>query len=135
MNEVEPYCGLFLCLSFQIYVISNQRLPTAVLQRREDLYKKRLTEAYYLFIYLELAQRYHIKNYQRIEGDVDSMILKHKSLMQTCFNESWAVKHRCEVEGCGWCITIDGGLKPHRMLCGAKLSGISGTLGQNQNTV
>ena len=35
-----------------------------------------------------------------------------------------AVKHRCEVEGCGWCITIDGGLKPHRMLCGAKLSGI-----------
>ena len=104
--------------------LHNQRLPTAVLQRREDLYKKRLTEAYYLFIYLELAQRYHIKNYQRSEGDEGSMILKHKSLMQTCFNERWAVKHRCEVEGCGWCITIDGGLKPHRMLCGAKLSGI-----------
>ena len=88
-SPIMTYCGLFLCLSFQIYVISNQRLPTAVLQRREDLYKKRLTEAYYLFIYLELAQRYHIKNYQRIEGDVDSMILKHKSLMQTCFNERW----------------------------------------------
>ena len=73
------YCGLFLCLSFQIYAISNQRLPTAVLQRREDLYKK-----------------------------------------------------RCEVEGCGWCITIDGGLKPHRMLCACSAQG---TLDQNQNTV
>jgi hypothetical protein len=83
-----------------------------------------MTEAYFLYIYLELAQRYKVKNYQETDSDIGDTILKHKTDMQNIFREKWAVYHRCSVPGCGWCITIDGGLKPHRMLCGAKLSGI-----------
>ena len=34
------------------------------------------------------------------------------------------MKHKCNIKGCPEILTIDGGLKPHRLLCGAKLSGM-----------
>ena len=84
-----------------------------------------MTKAFFLYIHLELAQRYRVKkNYQGIESYIDDTILKNKTFMQNIFREKWSVKPRCSVPGCGWCITIDGGLKPHRVLCGAKLYGI-----------
>ena len=39
------------------------------------------------------------------------------------FNRMWA-KHKCDVPGCPDTLTFDGGLKPHRNICGAKMSGI-----------
>ena len=103
--------------------LHNQRLPSDVLEKRAELYKKRLTEGFFIYIYLELAQRYHIKDFQRIHSNIDTTILKHRSDLQSFFNLKWA-KHKCETKGCGWVITIDGGLKPHRMVCAAKLSGV-----------
>ena len=102
----------------------NHRLPTATSAKREDLCRKRMTDAYFTYIYLELAQRYDIRNYQVVDSNIDDTILKHKTEMINKFRTKWAVNHRCETPGCGWCLTIDGGLKPHRMLCGAKMSGI-----------
>ena len=46
--------------------LHNRRLPSDTATKRQDLNRKRMTEAYFLYIYLELAQRYKVKNYQVI---------------------------------------------------------------------
>ena len=101
----------------------NRRLPSDLMPRRLELCRKRMTEAYFLFIYLELGQRYAIPNFQVIEGNLDETIIKNQSDFQTAFRRHW-FNHKCDVKGCGTVITVDGGLKPHRMLCAAKLSGL-----------
>ena len=103
--------------------IHNRKLPSDMMPKRVELCRKRMIEAYCLYIYLELGQRYCVPNYQVIEGNLDSTILSKQQHFQTAFRNRW-FSHRCTVKGCGEVITIDGGLKPHRMLCGAKLSGI-----------
>ena len=98
----------------------NNKLPTDTADRRIEVQKKRLSDAYFLYIYLECSQRYGIKNHQVIENsDLDQTILKHMQQLHKVFRDKWAVNHQCNVKGCGWCITIDGGLKPHRMVTGA----------------
>ena len=103
--------------------IHNRKLPSDLMPQRIELYRKRLTDAYMLYVYLELGQRYCISNYQVIEGNLDSTIIKRQADFQIAFRNHWFA-HRCDVQGCGRVITVDGGLKPHRMLCGAKLSGL-----------
>ena len=103
--------------------LHNRKLPNDTMPRRIELCRKRMTEAYFLFIYLELGQRYCIPNYQVIENNLDDTIVKKQADFQTAFRGRW-FKHKCDVKGCGSVITVDGGLKPHRMLCGAKLSGL-----------
>ena len=96
--------------------LHNNKLPTATADRRIEVHRKRLTDAYFLYIYLEFSQRCGIENYQIIENsDLDQTILKHLQKLHKIFRDKWAVNHQCDVKGCGWCITIDGGLKPHRM--------------------
>ena len=92
----------------------NHRLPTATSAKREDLCRKRMTDAYMTYVYLEFAQRYGIRNYQVVGANIDDTILKHKTEIMNKFRERWAFKHRCDTPGCGWCLKIDGGLKPHR---------------------
>ena len=105
--------------------LHNNKLPTSTSDRRIEVHRKRLTDAYFLYIYLEFCQRSGIANYQVIENsDLDETILKHMPQLHKIFRDKWAVNHKCDVKGCGWCITIDGGLKPHRMVCAAKLSGV-----------
>ena len=103
--------------------IHNRKLPSDTMPRRIELCRKRMTEAYFLFIYLEMGQRYCIPNYQVIEGNLDETIIMKQPDLQKAFRGRW-FGHRCDVPGCGSVITVDGGLKPHRMLCGAKLSGL-----------
>ena len=101
--------------------LHNNRLPTATADRRVEVHRKRLTDAYFLFIYLELSQRYGVENYQIIENsDLDQTILNHLQQLHKIFRDKWAM-NQCDVKGCGcgWCITIDGGLKPHRMVTSA----------------
>ena len=92
----------------------NGKLPYDLMKRRIELNRKRLSEAYFLFAYLELGQRYKIPRYYIIEKDLDQTILKHKEKFQEAFRERWTTKHECEKEGCGEALIIDGGLKPHR---------------------
>ena len=101
----------------------NMKLPTDVMGRRDELYRKRMTEAYILYAYLELGSRYCVPNYQVIESDLDSAILNLQESFQKGFNRMWA-KHKCDMPGCPDTITFDGGLKPQRNICGAKMSGI-----------
>lgn len=103
--------------------LHNRKLPTDLMPKRIKLCRKRMTDAYMLYIYLELGQRYCIPNYQVVEGNLDTTILNKQSDFQLAFRNHW-FQHRCSVVGCGRVITVDGGLKPHRMLCAAKLSGV-----------
>ena len=120
---VEVCSANFEGLSTTYNRIHNRKLPADMMPKRTELCRKRMTDAYMLYIYIELGQRYCIPNYQIIEGNLDSTILRKQSDFQEAFRNHW-FNHHCDVAGCGKVITVDGGLKPHRMLCGAKLSGV-----------
>ena len=47
-----------------------------------------------------------------------------KAELAKSFQERWTKVHKCDRPGCESCLIIDGDLKPHRMLCAAKLCGI-----------
>ena len=93
--------------------LHNRKLPSDLMPKRIELCRKRMTDAYMLYVYLELGQRYCIPNYQVIEGNLDSTIISRQSEFQIAFRNHW-FSHRCDVKGCGRVITVDGGLKPHR---------------------
>ena len=95
----------------------NHRLPTATSAKREDLCRKRMTDAYMTYVYQEFAQRYGIRNYQVVDANIDDTILKHKTEIMNKFRERWAFKHRCDTPGCGWCLKIDGGLNHTGCIC------------------
>ena len=61
----------------------NRRLPSDLMPRRLELCRKRMTEAYFLYIYLEFGQRYCIPNCQIIEGNLDNTIIKKQPEFQT----------------------------------------------------
>ena len=85
--------------------------------------RRRISEAYFLFTYLEAASRYEIPNYQVIyNNNLEETILKHKEEFDTAFREKWTVGHSCDIPGCRTVLVIDGGLTPHRPVCAAKLS-------------
>ena len=102
----------------------NINLPYDVMEKRKELCRKRISDAFHLFIYLEYCQRYNITDYQVLEKDLDDSIMKHKEVMMRSYRERWSVLHRCERPGCRIALVIDGGLKPHRNICGAKTCGV-----------
>ena len=102
----------------------NKNLPMDTLSMRIELFRQRVSEAYFLYTYLEYGQRYTIKDYQIIKGNLDSTILDHKTEMLEAYRERWTVAHSCDRPGCKVALVIDGGLKPHRSICGAKTSGV-----------
>ena len=101
VSQIEINSDNFEGLSKVYNRFHNQRLPMELMKRREDLCRKRMTEAYFLFlyVYLELGQRYSIPNYQVIHGDLDNAILKHQEEFQITFRKKWFT-HRCDVPGC-----------------------------------
>ena len=48
----------------------NMNLPYDVMERRLELNRKRIAEAYYQYTYLEICQGYGIKDYQIIDSDL-----------------------------------------------------------------
>ena len=123
IGQVEVLSASFEGLATCYNRFHNRRFPTDTMARRQQLVSKRMMEVYMLYGLLDLGQRYSIPNYQVMEGDVDNAILSHAEELQDAFSRRW-INHSCDVPGCGSVMTIDGGLKPHRMLCGAKLSGL-----------
>ena len=93
-------------------------LPLDTLLKRESLVRKRIAEAFYLFAFIELGQRYDIE--MVIPNSLEECILENKSQFHEFFRKVWTKSHKCEVNGCGQVITMDGGLKPHRKLCASK---------------
>ena len=97
-------------------------LPYDVMMRRVEVNRKRITEATFLFAYLELGQRYGVPPV--ISGGIDQTILKYRPQIRDKFREQWSVNHKCEKKGCSSVLIVDGGMKPTRSLCAAKLNGI-----------
>ena len=50
--------------------------------------------------------------------------MERKDELQKSFQERWTKSHKCDKPGCESVVIIDGDLKPHRMLCAAKLCGV-----------
>ena len=59
-----------------------------------------------------------------IPKTLDEAILANKSELHEAFRTIWTKNHRCDAPGCGKILVMDGGLKPHRKLCAAKLAGV-----------
>ena len=101
------------------------KLPYDVMKSRVEVDRRRISEAYFLYIYLEAGQRHNIKDFQVIfNGNLEETILRHKSELKQSFEERWTIGHECETPGCRDVMVIDGGLTPHRAVCAGKLSGI-----------
>ena len=118
---------LFTCATFEgmgnIYNnLHFTNLPYDTLQRRETVISKRIAEAFYLYSYIELGQRYNIE--MTIPKNLEESILENKSKLHEFFRCNWTKKHHCDAAGCGSIITMDGGMKPHRKLCASKLAGV-----------
>lgn len=97
-------------------------LPKDVMLRRVEAHRKRIADAVFLFAYLELGQRYGISSV--ISGGIDETILRNRIPIRDRFREKWSIEHLCETKGCANVLTVDGGMKPTRSLCAAKLHGI-----------
>ena len=97
-------------------------LPMDVMLRRVEIHRKRISEVVVLFSFLELGQQYGIPPV--LTGGIDETIIKTKSQFRDRFREIWSVDHKCDVKGCESVLTVDGGMKPTRSLCAAKLHGV-----------
>ena len=97
-------------------------LPYDTLQKRENVFSKRIAEAFYTYAYIELGQRYNLE--MAIPQSLEDAILANKTHLHDFFRTFWTKNHSCDAPGCGSVVTMDGGLKPHRKLCASKLSGV-----------
>ena len=93
-----------------------------IMQKRDTVCAKRITEAFFTYAYIDLGQRYDIELV--IPSTLDEAILTKKSEFHDKFRKLWTNQHLCNAPGCGKVLVMDGGLKPHRKLCGSKLSGV-----------
>ena len=69
-------------------------LPTDVMLRRQEVHRKRIAEAIFLFAYLELGQRYELPLI--ITGGIDQTILKNRTQIRDKFREIWSLEHLCD---------------------------------------
>lgn len=53
------------------------------------------------------------------EGSIDDDLQRYLCEIQSKLEQGWSF-HSCDVEGCSWCLVVDGGMKPIRRLCHAK---------------
>ena len=124
VGQVNVSSATFEGIAKQYNRFHQMKLPYDVQDRRAELTKDIVNNAYFLFCYLEIGQRYGIPNYQVIKNDLDNAILDNKSEFMKAFRRTWTLDHHCDITGCGSCIVIDAGLKPHRKVCKALWNGI-----------
>ena len=59
-------------------------------------YRKTLTNAFFLYAFLEYGQRYAIKGWQRVTGSVEETVMDLKDELAKSFQERWTKVHKCE---------------------------------------
>ena len=76
LSSLVDYCSAnFEGLAKSYNRLHNAKLQTDLMQRRVELCRKRMTEGYFLYAYLEVGQHYEIPNYQIICGNLNNTIL------------------------------------------------------------
>ena len=98
---------------------------------RFKLWEERLSEAFFLYSFLEFSQRAGIKTEFKFKEDggdsmkwIDRALESYHFRLRDFFRIYWTSQHKCETEGCMWAFVSDGGMKIHRKLCAAKFSGV-----------
>ena len=124
VGQVDISSSTFEAMAKQYNRFHHRKLPFDVMDRRVELNQDLLNNAYFLFCYLEIGQRYEIPNYQIVRNTLDSTILENKGELMRVFRHRWTVDHECSIPGCRSCIVIDAGLKPHRKVCKALWNGV-----------
>ena len=124
VGQINISSATFEGIAKQYNRLHQMKLPLDVMDRRVELTKDIVNNAYFLFCYLEIGQRYQVPNYQVIKNNLDTAILENKGELMTTFRRKWTVEHECDVPGCRSCIVIDAGLKPHRKVCKALWNGV-----------
>ena len=124
VGQVSISSGKFEAMAKQYNRFHLMKLPFDVMDRRVEMNTDLLNDAYFLFCYLEIAQRYEIKNYQIIRNTLDSTILENRGEFMKTYRQRWTLDHECDIPGCRSCIVIDAGLKPHRKVCKALWNGV-----------
>ena len=135
VGRVDISSATFEGLAKEYNRFHQMKLPFDVMDRRILLNEDVLNNAYMLFIYLEIGQRYSIPNYQIIRNTLDSAILEKKGELMKLYRNRWTVDHECGVPGCRSCIVIDAGLKPHRKVCKALWNGVREYVDAGQSVV
>ena len=92
------------------------------MNRREEVYRKRISEGWFLYAFLELTQRQG--HSITISGSLEDTILLNMPLIRQEYCLAWGL-HGCDVNGCDTTIVLDGGMKPHRSVCADTLSGVT----------
>ena len=87
-------------------------MPYDIMKKRETVIAKRISEAFFLYSFIEIGQRFNIT--VSIPRSLDEAILDNKTQLHETFRKIWTREHKCEAAGCGSVIIMDGGLKPHR---------------------
>ena len=94
-----------------------------VMNRREEMVRKRISEAWFYYAYIDLGQRWKMD--LKLEDDLESSIRANMTAFKDRFRSYWTEKHACDLKGCKSVLVLDGGMKPHRSVCGDTLSGVT----------
>ena len=135
VKQLHEWCLLILRGNISFSALSETYNDFHKSEGSEDarfkLWEERLSEAFYLYSFLEFIQRAGIKpefKFKEEGGDqqkwIDRALETYHFRLRDFFRIYWTSQHKCEVEGCMWSFVSDGGMKVHRKLCAAKFSGV-----------
>ena len=115
---------LFSNSSFQSLakIYNNLHFSKPTGKYREEIFQERITDAFFLYSLLEISQRYGLSTTFHLVIEIS--LTEYLPIIKISHREYWTRQHKCEAAGCGTCLVIDGGMKPHRKVCAAKMSGV-----------
>ena len=115
---------LFSNSSFQALakIYNALHFTTSSGKAREEIFQERITDAFFLYSLLEISQRFGLPT--TFHPILDISLAETIPILKICHREYWTRQHKCDAAGCGTCLVIDGGMKPHRKVCAAKMSGV-----------
>ena len=99
VGQVDISSGKFEAMAKQYNRFHLRRLPFDVMDRRVEMNPDALNNAYFLFCYIEIGQRYGITNYQIIRNSLDSTILENRGELMNLYRQRWTVDHKCTIPG------------------------------------
>lgn len=79
--------------------------------------KRRLSNAYYKFTFIEYKQRYDLP--LSIKGDITEALNSEYEILYAAFQRKYS-NHTCLINGCTTCLVVDGHMKAHRKICKEK---------------
>jgi hypothetical protein len=89
---------------------------------RADLNRKRLSDGWFLYAFLELTSRFGIQpSFHGGDCWLENAINENYNTLKLNFSAVWA-NHKCSVAYCEEMMVTDGGMKINRPVCAAKFS-------------